>query len=279
VVTVVVTGASGFLGRAVIRALDSASDIRVLPVSRQAAPDAIRVETYKQTPGGDVLIHLAEEADRGKAAALGPEYEADAVATMTELMKRFYSRVIYASSAVLYGEASIQPHTPDDPVYVTDAYTRLKRHVELTVVGSPSGVVARLSNMYGPAMSPSNVITTILRQIPGSGPLGVMDTTPVRDFLWVDDAARGLAALAAAGTVHGIFNLSTGVGTSIGETARLALEIAGEQSRAIVSTGPAQASTIVADCARTAQQCGWQPRVRLRDGLALLLSRPAVQHR
>jgi UDP-glucose 4-epimerase len=279
VVTVVVTGASGFVGRAVVRALAQNRGIRVQPVSRREMPGAVRVETYTQAPAGDVLIHLAEESDRAKVAALGPRYRAEAGRTVAELVNRSYGRVIYASSAVLYGDASNQPHMPDDAVYVTDEYTRLKRNAELAVLESPSGMVVRLSNVYGPGMSPANVITTILRQIPGSGPLVVMDTTPVRDFLWVDDAAEGFAALATAPMVQGIFNLATGIGSSIGETARLALDIAGESGRDIIATHSAQASTIIADRTRIAEQLGWHPRVMLRDGLALLLSQSAVPHR
>jgi nucleoside-diphosphate-sugar epimerase len=278
VVTVVVTGASGFLGRAVVRALHERRGIRVQPVSRQALPDAVRVESYENTPGGDVLIHLAEEADRSKVSMLGPQYEVDVPSTLAELATRSYNRVIYASSVALYGDATSRPHPPDDQVYMTDGYTRVKRNAELTVLGSPAGVVARLANVYGPEMSSASVIATILKQIPGSGPLVVRDTTSVRDFLWIDDAAEGFAALATGDSVQGVFNLSTGVGTSVGDAARLALEIAGETSREILSAGEAKASAIVADYART-RECGWQPRVRLRDGLALLLSSSAVQHR
>src|SRR5688500_8755806 len=170
---------------------------------------------------------------------------------------------------------------PDDAVYVTEDYPRLKRNAELAVLESPSAVVVRLSNVYGPGMSPASVITAILKQIPGSGPLTVRDTTPVRDFLWVDDAAEGFAALATARTAQGVFNLATGIGASIGETARLALDIAGESGREIVATATdsGHASTIIADCARIVQQLGWQARVRLREGLALLLSQSAVPHR
>jgi len=276
VVTVVVAGASGFLGRAVVRALANRSGVRVQAVSRRPTASTVQVDSYAATPGGDVLVFLAEEADRTKVEALGAVYESSVIQTIKDLLGRSYARVIYASSAVLYGDASSRPHTANDDVYVTDAYTRLKRTAELAVLESSAGIVARLSNVYGPGMSPRNVISTILGQIPGSGPLVVMDTAPVRDFFWVDDAAEAFAELATATSAHGIFNLATGVGTSIGETARLALEIAGENGREIVATACGRESAIIADAARMTRQYGWKARVGLRDGLAFLLSTSAV---
>ena len=275
-VTIVVTGASGFLGRAVVRALGKRNGVRVQPVSRQPLPDAVRVRSYAEAPAGDVLIHLAEEPDRTKVAALGSTYESGALRTVAALLERSYARVIYASSTVLYGDASIGPHVPDDAVYVTDAYTRLKRTAELAVLESACGTVARLSNVYGPGMSPRNVISTILAQIPGAGPLVVIDTTPVRDFLWVDDAAEAFAELATATTAQGIFNVATGIGTSIGGVATLALEIAGETGREVVATTTGPMSAIVADRERMTREYRWQPHVGLRDGLGVLLSTSPV---
>lgn len=278
-VDVVVTGASGFLGRAVVRALHRRDGVRVTAVSRRHTADAVRVEHYSQTPDGDVLIHLAEEADRAKSAELGACYESDAARTIADLLNRPYNRVIYASSAVLYGDAYPHPHAADDPVYATDAYTRVKRSAELAVLETTRGVVARLSNVYGPGMSLRSVISTILQQIPGSGPLVLMHTTPVRDFLWVDDAAEAFAELSVATAPRGVFNVATGVGTSIGQTAQLALDLAGEGGRDIVSSCGNGLSTIIADYARMADLYGWRPHVALREGLEFLLSRRAVQHR
>jgi UDP-glucose 4-epimerase len=275
VVTVVVTGASGFVGRAVVRALAQRKGVRVQPVSRQPVAGVVRVHSYVETPAGDVLIHLAEEADRSKVAALGSAYESCAVQTIADLRARSYARIIYASSTMLYGDTSSHPHMPDDAVHVTDEYTRLKRAAELAVLDSSRGVVARLSNVYGPGMSPRNVISRILSQVPGSGRLVVIDTSPVRDFLWIDDAAEAFAELATATAAEGIFNVATGVGTSVGDVARLALEIAGETEREVVATGSGHMSAIIAD-ATSLRQYGWRPRVELRDGLASLLSTSPV---
>ena len=44
----------------------------------------------------------------------------------------------------------------------------------------------------GRGMAELNVLSTILGQIPGQGPLEVRDDRPSRDFLWVEDAAEAL---------------------------------------------------------------------------------------
>ena len=47
----------------------------------------------------------------------------------------------------------------------------------------------RLANVYGPGMAANNVMSDILGQVPGDGPLVVRDIAPVRDYLWIEDAA------------------------------------------------------------------------------------------
>ena len=91
-VAVVVTGASGFLGRAVVAALRQRA-VKVQPVSRQSLPDTIQVRHYSEAPRGDVLIHLAEESDRSKVAMLGAEYADEIAATAEALLDGRYQRV------------------------------------------------------------------------------------------------------------------------------------------------------------------------------------------
>jgi UDP-glucose 4-epimerase len=272
VVTVVVTGASGFLGRAVVTALRRRPFVKVEPVSRQSLADVIQVRSYSEAPGGDVLIHLAEESDRSKVAMLDIEYADEVAATADALLDGRYQRVVYASSAVLYGDHFAHPHTPEDGVYIEDAYTRIKRRSELAVLDCVAGVVARLANVYGQGMSSSNVMSAILAQIPGSGALCLRDTTPVRDFVWIDDAAEAFVALATGPGPAGVFNVGTGIGTSIGTLARVALNIAGEGHREIQATAPARPSTIILDAAGTTEAYGWQPHLQVREGLSLLMS-------
>jgi len=269
---VIVTGASGFLGGHVLRALAAHKNIDVIAVTRQEISDWCRVHDYSQSPAGDVLIHLAEDNDRALVAKSGKAYEEKTQATLTALLGKGYRRLVYASSAVLYDDTVLRAHLPTDPIQVDDAYTRVKRQSELIVLGSPVGVVVRLANVYGPGMSPNNVMSTILRQLPEGGLLEVMDTSPVRDFLWAEDAAEGIVALALGNLREGnhgqLYNLGTGVGTSVGVLASKILEIAGQSGRQIETRCPSnRSSRLVLDFSDTTRACGWQPRTPLQQGL------------
>lgn len=273
---VVVTGASGFLGGHVLRALASRQNIEIIAVSRRDISGWIRVSDYSESPVGDVLIHLAEDGDRTRVAETGGAYEEAVNATLIALLAKDYSRVVYASSAILYGDRDMRPHFPVDPVQVNDTYSRIKRHSELAILESPAGIVGRLANVYGPGMSKNNVMSTFLQQIPGEGSVKVMDTSPVRDFLWVEDAAEGIVALALNNFRKidhgGVFNLGTGAGTSIGSLVSIALEIAGQPGRAVeTKRSSGRQSSLVLDFSDTMAACGWQPKTSLRAGLTHLL--------
>lgn len=273
---VVITGASGFLGGYVLRLLYKYENVEAIAVTRKNIAGWCTVSDYSESPVGDVLIHLAEDNNRAHVAKSGKAYELEAIKTITALLAKGYRRVIYASSSALYGDEEFHAHSPNDPIQSNDTYTRVKQRSELAVLKAHGGLVVRLANIYGPGMSKSNVISAILRQIPGEGRLEVMDKTPVRDFIWVEDAAEGVVAL-ALGNFTGdgkrmLFNLGTGVGTSIGVLAELALSTAEQPDRPVYSIKPLnRKSTLILDFSATTSACGWQPKTSLRQGLTKIL--------
>jgi nucleoside-diphosphate-sugar epimerase len=204
-VKVAVTGASGFLGSAAVRALPGRG-MEVAAVSRQALADP---------PAADVLIHLAESGDRRQVESGGERYRAEVLGQLDVLLRRGYRTSIYVSSAVVYGDASSAAHKESDAPRPADAYARLKLLCETRTLDA-GGVVLRVANVYGPGMAPRNVISTVLAQIPGEGPLRVMDESPRRDFLWIGDLAAALACAAQRAAGPAIFNIGSGIATSIG---------------------------------------------------------------
>lgn len=264
---VVITGASGFLGRAALAQFRKAG-IEAIGVQRTpAAPSgSVTLTNYAQSPGGDVLIHLAEVGDRSKVAQLGPRFVAEVQQRLSALLDGRYKQVIYASSSLVYA-SSEAPLRVGDPVDTVEYYAAGKLACEALALKA-GGIAMRLSNLYGPGQTGETVINTILSQLPGQGPIVLRDTRPVRDFLSVNDAA---AALLMALKLRGpaILNIGTGVGTSIGGLARILLELNGTPEREVVATQqPGSSSRFVLDITETTRKTGWAPKVELRQGLA-----------
>jgi UDP-glucose 4-epimerase len=273
---IVITGASGFIGGHLLEYLSATTITQIIPLSRSVRSNLIRVSNYGDAPDGDVLIHLAENNSLEGVASQGLSYEKEALSTLYRLLTKKYKRIIYISSSILYGDKSTKPHSTEDEIFVVNPYTRIKSLSENAVLENPDGIVIRLANVYGPFMSPDNVMSQILRQIPQGGDLEVGDIAPIRDFVWVQDVVEGISKLALMDLADigkpNIYNLGSGVGTSIGDLALLALELAGQPERRVVSKNQTHvASNITLDYSNSTHACGWIPRTSLRQGLESLL--------
>jgi nucleoside-diphosphate-sugar epimerase len=268
---VAITGASGFIGSHLLRAFDDSAD--VVGVSRRATADGrlVRVADYADAPPAEVLVHLAENSSRGDAQHQGDAYERAAVATIERLVAKGFGRIVYVSSAAVYGDVASHAHPVTDEVAASDVYTRAKLACEARVLAA-GGTVARVANLFGPGMSRNNVVSTILAQLTTDGPVRVIDDTPVRDFLWIGDAADALRLMTELPR-PGVYNVGSGAGTSIRELARVALDCADQPWRDIVAAAKSgRPSCTVVDISATVCDLGWQPRTSLRDGLERLIA-------
>lgn len=267
---IAITGASGFLGGYLNEYLKTIG-VTVIPYSRHSLPGMIQVHDYRQTPETDFLIHLAEEADRGKVNEMGEAYFDYATDVLRILSRRFGKGVIYASSGVVYGDENMEPCKVGMPVIVKDTYSKLKLQNEQIVLDS-GGIVVRLSNLFGIGMTTGTVMSDIIRQIPSSGPLRVRNDKPVRDFLPVSESTSAFGCIIGS-NYSGILNVGSGIGTSINSLARLILESAGQKDRDIVVTqSSSEISINVLDISETMKNIGWSPDFSLRKQLSQIVA-------
>lgn len=260
-----VTGASGFLGQALINLLQR-EKIPVIGVSRRRSPGLTRVTDYSETPvsSGGVLVHLAQS----RSPTLSDESEID---LCRAIIDNPWRHVIYASSAMVYGDDEVYPRRTDEPLLPHSDYARVKLACE-SMVNEAGGTNIRFANIYGPGMAETSIIADIIRQIPGRAPLQLRDQSAVRDFVWIGDAVSCLAA-ACRFTPPGTFNAGSGRSVAAGEVARLALSLANEGSREVVSTKPTnRRSTLALDISTSRTILRWWPKTELQTGLAALMS-------
>ena len=151
-----------------------------------------------------------------------------------------------------------------------------------SLVREAGGVSLRIGNVYGPGMARNNVLSDILAQLDGKGPLAVRDGAPVRDFLWLADASAGIARAAHLlldGQSPGhLYNLGSGKGCSVRDLAALMLGFVGQADRPIEETRPsARSSTLILDVSATNLDLGVRPTTPLDMGLRTLVqARPSI---
>ena len=177
-----------------------------------------------------------------------------------------YRRVVFASSALVYGDRTLEPRHEDSELEPTSAYGRLKLEIEALFSAGPHAI-ARISNVYGPRMSAVTVFSHILSQMRESGRVRLRNLSSVRDYVFVSDAAEALAALAASDAT-GVFNVSTGRGTRVDElVAALARAVGIDGVEAIAEDQDPLLSALVLDPSRIARALDWRAKVALDEGL------------
>ncbi|NOG59059.1 MAG: NAD(P)-dependent oxidoreductase [Proteobacteria bacterium] len=270
-ITVSVTGASGFLGRVVVSRLFDCN-YKVIPLTRRNLSGLLHVDTYYDSPVSDILIHLAEESDRNVVNTTGNKYLEESLRLVMALTKRGYKKIIYASSGVVYGKSSTKPHKIDDDVKSYDIYGSAKLACEKVVLET-GGIVARFSNLYGKGMSGKNVFSDILNQIPGDDPVYVKDDTPVCDFVEISDGANAVLALCDSKVRPGIYNIGSGIGTSIRVLAKTILSTAKQTERSVISRDVGNSTVCnILDISESSRRIGWKPEVSLQQGVTKLMS-------
>lgn len=304
---VLLTGVGGFLGRALatqlqltgarVIGLDILSDTSAcLPGIQYCSVDILDFKLLCQTvselsaEGGreTIVFHLAGQAHVGKCRenpSIAFALNVTGTFNVLESCRRAnLKRVIFPSTALVYALPSplLEESGAVEP---RSFYAATKLAAESLLEGYSSDYgfasqIVRLGNVYGEGGPPDSLVSILLRQIRDGGPVSLRTLAPVRDFIYRDDVVRGLIALAAQPTEPGcnVFNLSSGVPTSIRELALLACRVAGLEP-AVTETAPCASDAEdrrVLSIVRLSKYACWHPIWTLEDGLRRILS--GVRH-
>lgn len=274
----IVSGAGGFLGRAVVTRLQ-AEGVTVFAPPRAELDfrDAAAVERAFAAVPAAMVFHLASSGVF--AAADDPPIVDDelAMARAVAIAARPGTRVVFAGSMAEYGNSGRLRES--DPVLPRNAYARAKVAAgRILADGAGSGgyalVHARLFGLYGPGEAATRLLPSILAALTAGQPIALSDGRQRRDFVHIDDAARALCDLAGCASPPPLVNVGTGRALAVRDVAlALARELTADP--ALLRFGDRQRSPHDQDCleADTAvlrQAIGWTPPQRLEPGLALL---------
>jgi GDP-4-dehydro-6-deoxy-D-mannose reductase len=300
---VLVTGASGFVGGWLLRALRAEGcDVVALAPHRSDAADAgvtwaagdLRDDAYVAgalaAAEADTVIHLAAVSHLPTAAA-DPAAAWDLNVTATARILHHLGRlaragqtlprVLIIGSGEQYGrhDPATGPLREETPQAPRTVYAATKAAQELCALqawraGGPPVIMARGFNHSGPGQDPRFLLPALVRRAlalrgaPPDTPLLLGNRTPVRDFLHVGDVVAAYISLARDGVPGEAYNVASGTGWAVEEVVARVLARAGV--RAIPTEDPALVRPVdipwlVGAPDKLCAATGWRPRRSLDD--------------
>jgi UDP-glucose 4-epimerase len=285
---VLVTGGSGFIGRAVVQALlDAGADVVVadedehLDARVHGLVGDLRDPPFARsvvTPDLDGIIHLAAVTSvLGSKEDPAGTYDAN-VAVTAALLERArengVARFVMSSTNAVVGDVGRRTIHETTPLQPLTPYGATKAACEMLLSGYAAsyGMAAsalRFTNVYGPGMDhKDSFVPRLMRAAARDEGVEVYgDGLQVRDLVHVDDAVD--AVLLAWNRRHfGPLTVGSGHSVTVNEIVETARTVTGAAIPAHhIEAKPGEMSAVVVDI-RRAIELGYRPRVRLPEGLA-----------
>src|SRR5882757_5196175 len=296
--TILVTGAAGFLGSHLTDTL-LAEGHTVIGVDNLCTGNPANLAHLAKEPRFrfveqdicqpfnvgpvDYVFNFASPASPVDYDRLGPETllvgSAGTVNTL-EIAKKYNAGYLHASTSECYGDPEVHPQVETywgnvNPIGPRSVYDEAKRFSEATVMAYHRyhGVdthMVRIFNTYGPRLQANDgrVISNLMTQALRGNPLTIYgDGSQTRSFCFVSDLIDGIVRLSRSDE-HLPVNIGNPVEWTILECANEVLAVTGSKSEIVRKPLPQDdPMRRRPDITRAQTLLGWEPKIKLREGL------------
>lgn len=276
---ILVTGATGFIGQALIKKL---AEQNIPFIAHNVIQlDVTNPSTFNFKGAEEInhVIHLAGKTfvpDSWKNPNEFLNVNTIGTHNVAEFCKNNNVSLTYIS-AYIYGSEVKNPIGEDHPINLNNPYALSKKlgediclfyannfHLPISIV--------RPFNVYGENQNASFLIPEVIHQAKSSYKISVKDLSPKRDFIYVEDLCDLILSIYKKGAV-GTFNAGTGVSYSVKELIDIIQSILGK-NLPIESENTKRINEIsdtVANISKAKNEIGWAPKFNLEAGLRKII--------
>lgn len=288
---VLVTGASGFIGKHTTAFLEAAG-YEVHAVSTAASPAQLETATFKwhqadlldpakvaavvRTVKPSHLLHLAWYAVPGKFWA-APE-NLQWVNASLSLMQAFHGeggrRVVMAGTCAEYDWSYAQCSEASTPCQPATLYGVAKHATRLLLEAwarqtGMSSAWGRIFFLYGPDEYPARLVPSVISSLVDGKPARCTHGEQSRDFMYVEDVAAAFVALLDS-DVEGNVNIASGHPALLKDIVYAIADQLGRRDLVelgAIPANPADPAALVADVSRLRDEVGFVPQYPLQKGI------------
>lgn len=282
---ILVTGANGFIGKALVRRLRD-EQWHVLPMTSSDG-DLACADSLPNFVKTDVshVIHLA-----GKTFVPNswldpfPFYQVNIMGTVNilEFCRKRKVPLTFVS-AYIYGHPEALPIHEDSKIEPSNPYANTKWLAEqiCSFYANTYGMnitTIRPFNTFGIGQSKNFLIPTIINQVIDNTVLSIAvnDLLPCRDYIYLDDVLSALIATINRPHVgYRVYNIGSGISLSVKEAVEVIQEIAGTNKEVVSDnvTRTNELMDVVADISRAQKELLWHPEHSFRMGIQKMLEK------
>ena len=294
-----ITGGAGFIGSNLAEALAEGNEVVVVDDLSAGRRENLAGQNVELVEGSILDLDLLKEAFEGCACVFHQAAVASVQRSVEDPIQTSRvgvegtvnvlvaardvgaEKVVFASSAAVYGDSPLLPKREDMRPEPKSPYAAGKLAGEgfcmaFNEVYGMRNVALRYFNVYGPRQDPNCEYAAVIPKfvsayLAGDAPVIFGDGEQTRDFVYVKDVVRANILASKAG-VPGVYNIASGKRTSLNELSRLVKEITGSEIDPVYSE--ARAGDIrdsVADIG-LAEEIGYYPKYTMKEGLREAIS-------
>ncbi len=240
--------------------------------------------------GASHVIHLAADSINKSVADPYSSVDINVVGShniFSTAADQGIQRVVYASSASVYGDPEKLPMHEDDRLNPLTPYCITKRTGEdlLRYYERKAGlswIALRFFNVYGPGQKTTAYYTSVINHFVNrlrNGEAPVIDGAGEQsmDFIHVKDIARAVVLATESEKANAAINVGTGIDTSVAQLARILIDAIGADVEPQFNPREVLVSRRAADITRAKEMLGFEYSIPVNEGMTDLIRYEAAQ--